>query len=281
MTTLSIFTSMTNPETRKDPWKEALNCYEDFADEVIITGQDWPEEFEWDLIGKVFHEGLEKSSMEWAIRMDLDYFFHEKDKDKLFYFLKKYDDYPALAFPQYQIFTRDRYQIKTRICLAFNKKKFPEIKLNGGGDLTLATLNGKLIEPKMVPNLSIPIYQYESSFRTKEIISEDRARFARAWYRYFNNYGSRGGETKKEAFDAWFSMIEERYKKHTFQLNDNDHPIYIKDRLLNVTKEQFSYDAFGLKNSIKRPARNFVKGYREKYLNPLFISLGQISKSKY
>ena len=86
MTTLSIFTSMTNTVIRKDPWKEALNCYEDFADEVIITGQDWPEEFEWDLIGKVFHEGLEKSSMEWAIRMDLDYFFHEKDKDKLFYF---------------------------------------------------------------------------------------------------------------------------------------------------------------------------------------------------
>ena len=281
MTTLSIFTSMTNPEVRKDPWKEALNCYEDFADEVIITGQDWPEEFEWDLIGKVFQEGLEKSSMEWAIRMDLDYFFHEKDKDKLFYYLKKYGDYPALAFPQYQIFTRDRYQIKTRICLAFNKKKFPEIKLNGGGDLTLATLNGKLIEPKMVPNLSIPIYQYESSFRTKEMISEDRARFARAWYRYFNNYGSRGGETKKEAFDAWFSMIEERYKKHTFQLKDNDHPIYIKNRLLNVTKDQFSYDAFGLKNSIKRPAANFIKGYKEKYINPFFISLGLISKTKY
>ena len=35
---ISIFTSMTNPEERQDPWKEALNCYEDFAGEVI-TGQ--------------------------------------------------------------------------------------------------------------------------------------------------------------------------------------------------------------------------------------------------
>ena len=25
---ISIFTSMTNPEERQDPWKEALNCYE-------------------------------------------------------------------------------------------------------------------------------------------------------------------------------------------------------------------------------------------------------------
>lgn len=30
---------MTNPEERKDPWQEALNCYEDFADEVIKIGR--------------------------------------------------------------------------------------------------------------------------------------------------------------------------------------------------------------------------------------------------
>ena len=77
-----------------------------------------------DTIGKIFQEGYEKSSMDWVIRMDLDYFFHEKDKDKLRKSLFKYQDYPAVAFPQYQIFTPDRYQIKTRICLAFNKKKF-------------------------------------------------------------------------------------------------------------------------------------------------------------
>ena len=25
---ISIFTSMTNPEERQDPWKEAIQCYE-------------------------------------------------------------------------------------------------------------------------------------------------------------------------------------------------------------------------------------------------------------
>ena len=34
---LSIFTSMTNPQERNDPWKEALECYNDFADEVIMS----------------------------------------------------------------------------------------------------------------------------------------------------------------------------------------------------------------------------------------------------
>ena len=54
MNKLSIFTTMTNPSERNDPWKEALNCYEDLADEVIIVGEDWPYEFRWDHIGKTF-----------------------------------------------------------------------------------------------------------------------------------------------------------------------------------------------------------------------------------
>ena len=76
---ISIITTMTNPEERKDPWKEALECYEDFADEVIITGKDWPIEFSWEQIGQYFQKGFEKASSDWVIRMDLDYFFHEKD----------------------------------------------------------------------------------------------------------------------------------------------------------------------------------------------------------
>ena len=274
MNSISVFTSMTNPEERNDPWKEALNCYSDFSDELITVGESWPEEFEWDTIGKIFQEGYEKSSMDWVIRMDLDYFFHEKDKDKLRKSLFKYQDYPAVAFPQYQIFTPDRYQIKTRICLAFNKKKFPGIKLNGGGDLTLATLDGKLLDPRNIPNVNIPIYQYESSFRTKEIIAKDRARFARAWFKYFNNYGDRGGGTPEEAYIAWFRMISQRYEKHTFSLKENDHPKYIKDRILNVKDNQFAHNAFGLKDMTSRPLVNYFKGYREKYINPLIMYKG-------
>ena len=47
---ISIITTMTNPGERNDPWKEALNCYEDLGDEVIITGKDWPIEFSWEQI---------------------------------------------------------------------------------------------------------------------------------------------------------------------------------------------------------------------------------------
>ena len=51
----------------------------------------------------------------------------------------------------------------------------------------LATLNGEFLTYKNVIVIKVPIWQYDSMFRTKEIISKDRARFARAWYRSFNN----------------------------------------------------------------------------------------------
>ena len=45
--------------------------------------------------------------------------------------------------------------------------------------------------------------------------SKRSARFARAWERQFGNFGNKGGTPS--AFDAWFSMIKERYPKHTFK----------------------------------------------------------------
>ena len=266
---LSIFTSMTNPEARGDPWKEALNCYNDVADEVIVVGDNWPYEFSWDHIGKTFQEGYDKCSSDWIIRMDIDYFFHQKDIPNLRKALLKYANYPALAFPQYQIFTPDRYQIKTRICLAFNKRIYKNIKLNGGGDLTLATLDNKLIDPKKVPNVNTPIYQYESTFRTKEIIKSDRARFAKAWINYFGTVDDRGGDSPEEAYNAWFKMVKERYPKHNFKLKIEEHPIYVQNKIKELNQMQFGYDAFGLKNNLKIDYIYHLKGMREKYFNPI------------
>mgnify|MGYP000097027056 CR=1 FL=1 len=75
---LSISTSYTNPEERMDPWREALTCYNDLADEVVRSGENWPYEFSWDHIGKTFHSGFQQCKTDWVIRMDLDYFFHEE-----------------------------------------------------------------------------------------------------------------------------------------------------------------------------------------------------------
>ena len=71
---------MTNPEERGDPWIEALNCFTDFSDELIIKGKDWPYEFKWDYIGKNFESGIREANGDWVIVMALDFFFHERFK---------------------------------------------------------------------------------------------------------------------------------------------------------------------------------------------------------
>ena len=82
----------------------------------------------------------------------------------------------------------------------------------------------------------------------REIIAHDRARFARAWNRQFNDWGDRGGGTPEEAFDAWFSMIKLRLKSQTRKAKLEHHPKYIQDKLAKLESNQFGYDCFGEAN---------------------------------
>ncbi len=247
---LSIATSYTDPEKRMDPWKEALSCYGELADEVVRSGEDWPYEFSWDLIGKTFNESYQKATGDWVIRMDLDYFFHENDFKTIRKELSINFDKPAIAFPKIQFFTPDRYALKTNIVIAYNKKNFPEIQLNGGGDLCLPTLNGKEILPKDVPISKIWLWNYDSMFKTKEIISEDRSRFARAWFRHFGDWGKNEGDSPEIAFESWFNMIEGRYRNHKKTIEIDKHPKYIQEKIKKLEPSQFGYDAFGLKSQL-------------------------------
>ena len=262
---ISVATTYTNPEKRGDPWKEALSCYEDFADEIVVTGSDWPHNFSWELIGETFNRGFEEASGDWVIRMDIDYFIHEKQINKLKKSLIKYSHYPAICFPQYQFFIPSRFQLKTRLCIALNKKEFPNIKLNGGGDMCLATLNSTLIRPEDVPNVNIPIYQYDSMFRTKKLIALDRSRFASAWFKYFGEYGDRGGSNPDIAYEYWYNNIMKKFSFHTNKINIDNHPKYIKEKLKNLSKDQFGYDGFGLNVASKKNYKNFIVGKKDIY----------------
>ena len=103
-----------------------------------------------------------------------------------------------------------------------------------------------------MPIVNIPIWNYDTTFRTKEIIAEDRARFARAWFRHFNDWGDRGGPEPIEAFDAWLNMVKERLPKHISKMETEKHPKFIQDALFNLKEEQFGYNCFGLLNKLSR-----------------------------
>jgi len=240
---------MTNPEKRRDPWKEALNCYKDVSEEVVVVGQSWEKEFKWSKIGKVFQEGFAKSKSDWVLHLSVDMFIHENDIKKIFDSISKNPEIPALTLPKYKFFEPGRYEIKSFETVLLNKKKFPNIKFDGGGDICLPTINKKVLNQINTKILNVPIWNYDSTFRTKEIIAEDRARFARAWFREFNTYGERGGPSVEEAFDAWFKMVKVRYPFHTNKTTLEKHPKYILDRLNNIKDYEFGSSLFGLKNN--------------------------------
>jgi glycerol-3-phosphate cytidylyltransferase-like family protein len=89
---------MTNPDDRNDPWRESLKCYESVADEVVVVGDDWPYEFDWGIFNKIYQNGFDQCKTDWVIRMDLDYFIHEKDIEKLKFYINKFKDEPAIFY---------------------------------------------------------------------------------------------------------------------------------------------------------------------------------------
>lgn len=262
-----------------DPWKEAIECYEDFCDELIVVENYLKEEFRFEDIGKMFQDGYEKASGDWVIKMDIDTLIHENDFASLKMILKKYNNYPAISMRKFQFFTPDRFSSKSRQCMVINKKNFKNIKFNGGGDLCDPTLNGWRFDEKNVPRIKIPFWNYDTTFKTKEVISNDRARFARAWFRTFGDYGDRGGATPELAFLAWFEMIQKRYKKHIYKIDLKNHPKYIQAKLENISKNQFGYDAFGLKSKMKRSPKDYMDSFNDNYLSEIKLSLNKSYKS--
>lgn len=277
---LSIITSYTNPEERMDPWQESIKCYESLADEVIIVGQNFKQEFNFSEIGLMFDEGFEKATGDWVIKMDIDTLIHENDFESLIASIKKFDEYGALSLRKFQFFTPYRFHTKSRMCMVLNKKKYKNIKFNGGGDGCDPTINGVHLNEKNTPRLRIPFWNYDSTFKTKEVISRDRARFARAWFRTYGNFGNRGGAEPEQAFEAWFKMISDRFSKHVFKTNIDKHPIFIQNKLKNLNENQFGFDLFGLNSNIKRYSKDYLNAYKERYISEIILNLNTTYNEK-
>jgi len=250
---------LTNPIWRQDPYLECIGQMLDFYDEVVIVDgghedgyldtipkdrkikiveRKWPKEFSWEFIGQQFQLGYDSCDSQWCIRQDCDYFIHQNDFKRL---RKQLEDpnlqnYPVAKFYKYQFLLIDRYIIKTRIALAFNKKRYPNIRLDAGGDLCQPSLNDREIDEDIMPNLGIPIYNYDFCFKTRETIDKDFSRFMKAWQRRFGS-----------SIPGFENMMKDRLKLRGKQtiIKLEEHPKYIQDKIKKMTPDQFGYSCFG------------------------------------
>lgn len=264
---LSIFTTIKNPVTRGDEYMQALNCYQELADEVIVmNGGDtiqlfdvyehekmkfidsyWPNEFDWPFIGQQFQRGYEACSGDWVIRADLDMIFHERDYRAIRMACLNNPDEVALSFWKFQFVLPDRYNLKSRIVVAVNKKKYGDrIRFDSGGDLCQPSLDGVYINPAHVPEAQIPIYNYEKLCKTKEQIMDDVGRMERAYKRHFGKSQYNSDTTNENAYDKWYEAQRGKLQKPHKFIDIKDHPKVIQETIKNLKPEQFGHSGLGL-----------------------------------
>lgn len=248
MTSVGIFTTITEPEKRGDNWADAYSCYESFADElVVIDGKDtWPEEFSWELIGEHFQKGYKQCHADWVIHMDVDFIFHERDFGRIRQALRDYPNSPAVSFYKWQMCQPDHYNLKSRLVLAVNKSAFGNrIKFNGGGDLCQPTLDGKDMKLDEIPQAGVPFYNYEKLTKTKAQIMDDVGRMDRAYKRYFGKWLYSNDGTDQSAYKGWLKMMIGRNNKPSQYIKLEDHPSFVQDTIANLKPDQCGYSIFG------------------------------------
>lgn len=261
---LGIFTTITNPKKRGDAWKPAFECYKELADELVVVDgtegfnhgflhddykvipSQWNKEFSWDFIGQQFQLGYVASDSDWIIHADVDFIFHEKDLARIRQALKEAQNAPAVSFYKWQFILPDRYNLKSRLILAVNKKQFGDrITFSGSGDLCQPQLDGVDLDINEMPQAGIPFYNYEKLLKTKEQIMDDVGRMDRAYQRYFGKWLYSEDGTDKSAFEGWLRMVHGRFNKPSKHIRLEEHPKYIQDTIKNLTPEQFGYSMFG------------------------------------
>lgn len=243
---IGAFITMTRPHERGDTYDQCIASAEGFADVITVVNgeQSWPKEFGWDLIGQHFQAGYAACDADWVFHLDTDFIFHEQDYGAIRAACIANSDSPALSFWKYQFILPDRYNLKSRLVVAVNKKKFGDrIRFDSGGDLCQPSLDGKELKPGDVPEARIPFYNYEKILKTIPQVKDDVGRMARAWERYFEEY-KLGGPDDESAFAEWLHMTIGRFNKPQEKVSISFHPQVMKETILNLTPEQFGYSGW-------------------------------------
>ena len=215
--------------------------------EIVPVFNQWKKEFDWPFIGQQFQRGYEACTGDWVIRADLDMIFHERDFRAIRMAIANEPEALGLSFWKFQFVLPDRYVIKSRIIVAVNKGKFGNrIRFDSGGDLCQPSFDGYYIEPALVPEARIPIYNYEKIIKTREQIAEDQGRMERAYFRHFGHTQMGSDGTDQDAYRVWIEAQKGKFNKPQKFIKLTDHPKVIQETIKNLTPDQFGYNGHAM-----------------------------------
>lgn len=292
---LSIFVPITCPSARQDPWREAIANFTEFADEVVIVCGDesdlkldfpnkekiklvyneWREN-DYMMYGEQYRKGFENTTGDWAIKCDIDYFFHEDDWEDIRTCLEASRD-DVLFMAKKQFILVDRYRVKALMPIVFRGTLRGRVAFDSRGDYTWPRVDGIEVSdkskavsrkdyvivldnvteeqikkrlPKVYKegdkmycmNRRICVTNFDMCFKDKETISREFLKQSKA---RFIKTGADWGQTEEEALDCLVSMQKGRLSRGWAMAKPEDYPKHIKEKVKNITPEQFGYSLFG------------------------------------
>lgn len=263
---LSLFTTVTNPTLRGDNIKDALKCYDQLADEIVVIDGDnnlqlrrklgkqvriknyWPKEFIWPFIGYQFTKGYQACNGDAVIHADLDFIFHEKDIEAIRQAAEIMLDNnaPAMSFYKHQFILPDRYNLKSRLVIMVNKRDFGDrIKFDSGGDLAQPSLDGIYLNPDDLLEAGIAFNNYEKLLKTKEQIADDQGRMERAYKRHFGHTQMVSDGTDEDAYIKWIEAQVGKFAKPQKRIELEEHPKYVQETIRDLKPENWGYNGHG------------------------------------
>lgn len=280
---ISILTTITNPVERQDKWLEALACYADFADEVIVVNGgkeivalentispkikfvnlEWPEEWIWAEYPRHLNYGKRYCTGDWIVRLDIDQFIHEDDFEELRKKLALADvNYDVMTMQKMSFTYAGKYYQKgeTEICIR-NKSYIDFGKLIGKEtDLCFPVYqtdvedvndeNGNFFYELPIGRklkagrTGISYWNYDYYFRDAKVTMHEFWRASRAWNRYWKNWNF--GSTEEESFRIFKDMIKSRHDKSTLTAEFLTHSKYIRREVLNIPPNRLGHSGWGV-----------------------------------
>jgi len=278
---LTILTTITNPEERQDRYKEALSCYQDLADEVIVVSGShaepfefedderkvyddgktkfynlpWPYDWNWIELPRHLNFGLQRCSGDWILKLDIDQLIHENDFIEL---LRKINECPdtcdGITLQKMTMFFGNKYFQKGEQAILFRNKediRFGE-QLMHKTDLCFPV---KVTDKRIVDDYELPrgipintyrsgisYFNYDYYFKTMEFTKKEFWRFSQAYYRFFREWTF--GGTPEDAFQVFLNMTRGRQKRAPYTATLDTHPKWIRSEVAALKKEQYGYDGW-------------------------------------
>jgi glycosyltransferase involved in cell wall biosynthesis len=252
------------------PYIESIKSFLPICDEIVVVVDPYSNDGTEETIRENYDERVRVVSMpfnlaEWGriswglqktcgyqacrgdcvVMFDADGILHEKDIDLA---KKKIEEFmsqtqrPVNLWYKYRFYSPYRYYFQDRHYGIFNKKFlgdkldfFDETK----GAMSLRRFTDNPAEMRGM--LGVTLWGYEHTFDTKDI-----------YYKKIEEYGKMLDKAQKmertleQYVERQTTQARERMDKTNKTADIKDHPIYIQDRLKNLTSEQWGFNYFGL-----------------------------------